>query len=187
MPVTADDVIRVWSAADSTKAPETRTGGIRQAFLQSGVVESWYREPLTEDLLRDLRLLGGPLEYNWGQLSDGTFLVRTCRLPENADITAEPSPLALVCLQRSDRADRGVLIDGCHRAVCLYHRLQAGHPVPEPWTCRAIATRLRELHREPRHNTLCGAARSKKIEEGRELWRTTCTWTTRTSGSKECG
>ena len=23
------------------------------------------------------------------------------------------------------------MIDGCHRAVCLYHRLQDGHPVPQ--------------------------------------------------------
>ena len=130
-PVKADEVVRVWTAADATKSPRANTGGILRAFLQPGVVQSWYREPLTEMLLGNLRLLGGPMEYPWGQLSDGTFQVASCRLPDHADIEVEPSPLALVCLQRTDRPDRRVLIDGCHRAVCLYQRLQAGHRVPE--------------------------------------------------------
>ena len=96
-----------------------------------GIVDLWYKEPLTEPMLADLRLLGGPLEYPWGQLSDGSFLVASCSLPLDTDITVEPSPLSLICLQRSDRQDRRVLIGGCHRAVCLWHRLQAGHPLPE--------------------------------------------------------
>ena len=137
--VDAAEVVRVWTAADSPKSPETRTGGILQAFLRPGVVESWYREPLTEILLRDLRLLGGPLEYPWGQLSDGTFLVASCRLPESADITAEPWPLALVSLQRRDRADRRVLIDGCQRPRCSITDLVRAHTfsVQDPGAQRA--------------------------------------------------
>lgn len=128
--VDVDEVARVWTEADSTKPPGSWTGGLLAAFRQPGVVDLWYKEPLTEPMLADLRLLGGPLEYPWGQLSGGSFLVRSCCLFEGADVTTEPSPLSLVCLQRSDRRDRRVLIDGCHRALCLWHRLQAGHPVP---------------------------------------------------------
>ena len=131
-PVTVNEVVQVWTAADSAKPPEKRTGGIGDNFLlQPGIVRSWFREPLTEALLRDQRLVGGPLDYPWGERSDGTFLVAPCRLPDDADITTEPIPLGLVCLQRSDGPDRRVLIDGRHRAVCLYHRLQIDHPVPE--------------------------------------------------------
>lgn len=125
-PIHPDLVKEAWERSGGAS-----TIGILNAFLARGIVDQWYREPLTEEVLGDLRLIGGPSTSPWARLSGATFLVSKCS-SETAqiDLTTDPSPLEFVCIEDGEQVDRRVLLDGCHRAVALWHRKQIGHPIP---------------------------------------------------------
>jgi len=123
-----NEVREVWRKADEGRSDGRGTLGILGWF--KCFVQRWQQqEALTEDALYEMRLIGGEPGTMWARLSSGTFRVRNCELPEEADPDTEPSPLTLVCVQ-DPATKRLVLVDGNKRAVVLWKRRQGGHPLP---------------------------------------------------------
>lgn len=126
IPVHYTEVLQAWREADNSRVGDSMLGIF---WNVCPFVTQWYRESLTEQALSELRLIGGEPGTIWHRLSSGTFRVRECQLPEGAVSDEEPSLVALVAVEHT-RTKRRTLLDGNKRAVCLWHRRQAGHPLP---------------------------------------------------------
>lgn len=123
------EVEAAWREADRDRRGEESTLGIFAAV--ESLVERWTRETLTPATLGALYLIGG--DGVWEERSRGTLRVSECDAPAPLAGGRSCDALGSLIAVEAHNSPRRVLVDGNHRAVALWHALQApqgGMPPP---------------------------------------------------------